>query len=407
MYDFRRMCAAIRSIADSVNSTGSADASPDGKRQLKDELNIFFGKKIVCTEVVVTCNTDKPMFGAIVVPALDNCNGLITDTMLGNIDPRLTTTSYAIDIDSKLFGILPPIEICAILINDINEMLSERTITAVIDAFNAIIAYQDTVINRALMTHTTHILRIAVAITMHNLSSSVVMGNTEDGEYGNHISYALLKECGVYEDFVSGLTTLKSNSTYRTELTIYNPTVLLNWYVAHYMDVNYQDIAGTIKEAISLESSVLVRRMLVSCLNYVSMVPSDAERYYASVTEAASKQKKGLIGQMKRNGLKSLEEDLYEYSMRLRNVDTQDDALLLMRQLNSRISILDDYLAYEELSDSERRRWQKTYDEYIKIRDALTNKTVYNRKMYGLFVDYNALADMSRSQQQQILQSYY
>ena len=64
MYDFRRMCAAIRSIADSVDSTGSADASPDGKRQLKDELNIFFGEKMVCNEVVVTCNTDKPMFGA-------------------------------------------------------------------------------------------------------------------------------------------------------------------------------------------------------------------------------------------------------------------------------------------------------------------------------------------------------
>ena len=71
------------------------------------------------------------------------------------------------------------------------------------------------------------------------------------------------------------------------------------------------------------------------------------------------------------------------------------------------ISILDDYLTYEEMSESERSRWQAVYDEYQKIRGELTKKTVYNRKMYGLFVDYNALADMSRSQQQQILQSYY
>ena len=33
---------------------------------------------------------------------------------------------------------------------------------------------------------------------------------------------------------------------------------------------------------------------------------------------------------MKKNGLRSIEEDLFEYNMRLRNVETQDDAILLI-----------------------------------------------------------------------------
>ena len=109
---------------------------------------------------------------------------------------------------------------------------------------------------------------------------------------------------------------------------------------------------------------------------------------------------------MKRNGLKSIEEDLFEYTMRLRNVETQDDAILLMRQINSRMSILEDYLREDtEMEDKERQRWEKCYEGYVKLRDDLSKKSVYNRKMYGLFVDYNALQNMSQSGQ--LMNTYY
>ena len=120
-------------------------------------------------------------------------------------------------------------------------------------------------------------------------------------------------------------------------------------------------------------------------------------QYLTTITEATKTKKKGLVWQMKRNGLKSLEEDLYEYTMRLRNVEDQDDAILLMRQINSRMSILEDYLAEEEMDDKDRARWEKVYEEYNKIRSELSKKTVYNKKMYGIFVDYNALQQMSNS----------
>ena len=124
--------------------------------------------------------------------------------------------------------------------------------------------------------------------------------------------------------------------------------------------------------------------------------------YLQSLTEA----KHGLISQMKRNGLRSLEDDLYEYNMRLRNVETQDDAILLMRQINSRMSILEDYLRDEpDLDEKERKRWEDCYQQYLDLRTALSKKTVYNKKMYGLFVDYNALQNMSQSGQ--LMNTYY
>ena len=82
--------------------------------------------------------------------------------------------------------------------------------------------------------------------------------------------------------------------------------------------------------------------------------------------------------------------------MRIKNVDTQDEAIIIMRQISSRMEILDDYLLnQEDLSDTERERWQKVFDKYERLREELSKKTVYNKKMYGLFVDYNALQNMS------------
>ena len=45
------------------------------------------------------------------------------------------------------------------------------------------------------------------------------------------------------------------------------------------------------------------------------------------------------------------------------------------------------------------------YKKYLELRDALSKKTVYNKKMYGLFVDYNALQNMSQSGN--LMNTYY
>ena len=411
MSNIKSMIDIARDMISCARSSTSSTVPDALCNDLKNELNAFFSgyKNPKCTEVVITQNIDKPMFGIMVFPETHSGDRFM-DKIIGGIDEECSDLygRYSVDIDAKMLVMLNAPELCAMIINDINELFTRNTLCTVSNAINAVVAFNNTTIDRESMADTIFLLRFVVGVTMHNVSSCLPLLQTPDGKFTqNAFSSALLSEYGLYEHLLSGINAVKSNGTYWNALAVYNPAVLLNWYFAHYKDSNWQIISDTLQEALKMESSTIIRRQLMVAIKSTTTIPAEARRYYVSLTEAASKQKKGLIGQMKRNGLKSLEEDLYEYSMRLRNVDTQDDAILLMRQLNSRISILDDYLTYEEMSESERSRWQAVYDEYQKIRGELTKKTVYNRKMYGLFVDYNALADMSRSQQQQILQSYY
>ena len=116
------------------------------------------------------------------------------------------------------------------------------------------------------------------------------------------------------------------------------------------------------------------------------------ERYYKSLTEAAGK--KSLAMQIKDSGLRAIEQDVYEYTMRIKNIEDENDALLLMRQLNNRIAILEDYIAQEELDERVYQKWNKVLEKYYSLRESLTKKTIYKQKMYGLFADYNVLQQM-------------
>ena len=80
--------------------------------------------------------------------------------------------------------------------------------------------------------------------------------------------------------------------------------------------------------------------------------------------------------------------------------------ILLMRQINNRMAILDEFLIeHPELSEKDRQHWEDIFNKYQTLREDLSSKAVYNRKMYGLFVDYNALQQMSDNNQ--LMNTYY
>lgn len=91
-----------------------------------------------------------------------------------------------------------------------------------------------------------------------------------------------------------------------------------------------------------------------------------------------------------------MEEDIYEFEMRIKNVEEEDDALLLMRQINTRIAVLDDYIYTNPEEDNS--HWLKVMDRYQQLREQLAKKTTYSRKNYGIWTDYNTLGvgDMYR-----------
>jgi hypothetical protein len=102
-----------------------------------------------------------------------------------------------------------------------------------------------------------------------------------------------------------------------------------------------------------------------------------------------------LFKSLKKSGLRTIEDDLYEYSMKVRNCTNADDAYMILRGINSRLAILEDYLETETLKESEKNHWLRVADEYRNLRIMLSKKK-FKEKSWGVFIDYNALDELDK-----------
>ena len=90
---------------------------------------------------------------------------------------------------------------------------------------------------------------------------------------------------------------------------------------------------------------------------------------------------------MKISGLKQYEDDYYQFKFEANNMETQDEAILLMHRINSRMSVIDDYLSTEEISKEDRNRWQTLYNNFNKLRAEIANSRIYQNKT-RIYVNY-------------------
>ena len=101
-----------------------------------------------------------------------------------------------------------------------------------------------------------------------------------------------------------------------------------------------------------------------------------------------------LYTNVKLQRIRSYEDDLYEYTVRVKNVTSEDDALVILHQINARMNVIDDYISTEDsLSETDKKRWYSMYDRYNKLREVLSNKTVYKDDYKRIYVTY---PDMSK-----------
>ena len=81
--------------------------------------------------------------------------------------------------------------------------------------------------------------------------------------------------------------------------------------------------------------------------------------------------------------------------MMARNVTDQDEALWMMREINARISIIENFLATEKnIPEKERDRWDTLFDNYIALRDNLAKTVTYKDRFVGIQVNYPAIKGM-------------
>lgn len=348
---------------------------------LKNELNRFFTES-KCIECIYTKNTDKFFFGARTLVVLESDD--VSDILLG--DKIVKIDKYYLELDSKLFEIgLTGKEITAIILHEIGHcVIGGNTVSDVRKVLDYYYTANKTSLSIKDTAQYNQILKYGITDTMFKLHS--IFYKTDPEEVAADTFVAM---CGYGPQLQSAFKKIISNSFDVNRNTPKLAT--LDWTLQLYKNVKFKRIPALnlLRKAEKITGSTLDKRQINDVVTALQRIDTEIANEATYFLDEASKN--SLFGRLKRNGLKSIEEDLYEFEIRARNAETEDEVFYTLKQINSRISILDDYIYQEELSDHERERWYKVMVKYQAIRENLAKKKVYNKKQYGLYFDYNQL----------------
>jgi hypothetical protein len=339
-------------------------------------INMFF-KDSNCRNVIFTENMDKMFFGIIVYPWIEPTDA--DDILLNSESKRIK--EYSIEIDSKLFDVMMGLtntEISALIIKEIAGMINtsepvERTKHAIDDYLMR--SNKEIIISKSIQYR--ELLAFALMDTMYKVSS-VFFTNTRDfiaDEFSIMCGHAAYIESAIDKLNKSGF--LLDNYNHRL--------IVLEWALSLYTDIKSLRIKAleTINECITMSPSTLEIRALKNIAREIQRIDDST-----LITESGESIKE-IIKNMKYKGLTNLEDDLYEYNIRLKTATTEDDARLLMREINNRMAILMDYINHEEIPENERDKWLKLYDKYASLREKLANKPISKFKYMNLWIDSN------------------
>lgn len=353
---------------------------------IKEILNKIF-PNAVCNDVLYTLNNDNMFFGVVVNPALSD-NDMMN--ILFNDDPR-TITKYSVEIDSKLFDIgLSAEEISSYIIYEVSAMVSYISpvseLRAIIDNYlsneDDYIAIKDSVKYISLII-------FAMKDALRKIASSIYKEDTDE-----ILSDSVINSLEIKDYLMSALIKVRS-SIFGIGSTVKEPNlVLIKWAFDMYKDMkhNKRSVIETLSEALISTGSYLIKSDIKRTINKLQRVEDELEITAEQVIREAKSG--GLFTNLKRNGLRAIEDDLYEFTIRVKNADTEEDAYYALRQINTRINLLEEYIATTALSEAEEKHWRDVAIKFRELRTVLSNKKIVDRKSYGLFFNYDELDNM-------------
>lgn len=370
-----------------VNVSNDSDQKVNTDK-IKDMLNKIFPKK-QCTDVIYTKNTDKIFFGVYVNPSLtanDIMNIMVSDE-------AISIKRYAVEIDSKLFSVgLTPDELVAYILFEVSSMIDTPVVLS--DLRGSIDMYQmnhDECINIDELANYAQLFIFAIKDALVKISSIRFMDI--DGILSNQfinsnedLRNSLIDAQNKVRSSVFGI----GNSVKEPKLTV------LSWAFDIYLNMNdmYNSALETLKDSRNYTASKLqiaeINRTIESLHRISGVIATEAAHI---LNEAKSNN--SLFANLKRNGLRALEDDLYEFRIRVKNADTEEDAYYALKQINTRINLLEEYIyGTEGLSEYEIQKWRDVIYKYRSLREELSAKKIVNKKSYGLFFDYDKLDDI-------------
>jgi len=354
------------------------DQSPRTLNQIKYELNKFF-KDSKCLDVIFTRNTDKLFFGMCVMPVVKEDD--VMEIMTG--DNKLRINSYYLEIDSK---ILDPIlnlsanELTATILHEVGHIVNDAT--PVEEVRNGLASYLATNDEALILSSAIQYQQILAYGIKDSLRKVTSMFSRRDVEI---IADEFVVRCGFGNELESAYSKIVKYAG-RINRDVSNKFIVLQYVLRVYKNVKMRRInaIAALNKGKASTASVLEKREIDNMIRRLKQIDDDT-----LIGESVSIFKKASesFKKMKYKGMRALEDDLYEYNLRAKNVDEQDEALIIIRQLNTRIAMIDDFIKTEEqLNEKDKERWGKLLDKYILLREDISKKSTYTEKYYGLFV---------------------
>ena len=353
------------------------------RKEMQDAINsvfdyhttqdMTFGPDSSCENFIVTENTDKMFFGVKVMPSHKFMDRYLLDDILFE-EKSVRIKTVDVEFDSKMFSPLVGMtanEMMAVILYEVGHVVNSSApvddLRVQVDAY---CAANDQVIANLKDKDAIDFMAFAVAeyISKH---SSLFTNSGDKFTADEFIHYADL------DDQLENLISKIAKNNFRLHEDVDNPFATMLWTLRILSSLSTRKIMAikTLKKAIDLSASVLEQnymKSLIRGLEHVRIIPVN----------------EGALHKFKYNTMKQFDEDYFEIAMRCKNVEEEDDAIYLMRKINTRVSIIDDYINTEKISPDDFKKWSKLLDKYKDLRDDLLKTTVYKGKQYGVFVNY-------------------
>lgn len=375
-YDFNDLLTIIDSL--------KQDADPDVLRNFAYELNMFF-RDVKCEGVLYTNNTDLDFFGVYVQPVLKEKD--IYPLLVS--DYTTTIEKYYVELDSKLFNPVLGLtnrEILAIILHDIGSMINSsgpidravKEIDLYLDTTNDVLRTTDNVNYVAILT-------FGLKDLLHKLTSIFTADLTSNVAIDDFIM-----SCGFINELNSAISKLKKFGYLNMFSEGGSPSTIIAWTIRIYNDIKGQRIRTIrlLRKAASYTPVRLVKREMNHMITALSRI--DDSSILESVFDDVKLKYQSMTKKFTMSSIKDIEEDYYDYAVTLQNVNDEDDALLLLHKINSRMSVIDGVLNDDnpQISDRERKAFVDLYQRYNQLRNDVVAKKVYKRNYRRIYVNY-------------------
>ena len=375
------MDAKIENLISDIGKLRDLTNSKEDVESIRQDLNYILptGR---CKEVIYTNNVDKLPFGCIVLPTLADIN---INAFLITGD-EVTIKEYKCEIDSKMFDYgLTDEEIAQILLFNIFHLISGTRPCEVIREYidNFFCDENTQLIIRDSVQYKT-ILSFGIADALCKITSCLYLPDDIDEDaYLESLDFEYGSFKSAIDKLYNEIPGCENEATRAPNLS------MLNWSLRLYSNVDNERPAALhlLRKAKDITASNLYIKRIDAMINSLNRIDTDA--YVTEAVNSVLNEKGGLLAYLKYTGLRDLENDLYEFQIRAKNAEGEQEVMYALKQINARLTILADYIR-ENRDDPDIDHWIEVKAEYEELRDILAKKRLHKRS-YGIFVDYDAL----------------